>query len=234
MITLHQPKRAFGLPCPSAFCVKLEAYLRMAEVPYELLEGEPTGAPKGKVPWITHRDKAIGDSSLVVDYLKREFGDPLDGKLSVKEWALGHAMQKMLEESLYFVSSYSKWADDESFAIYAEELFQGMSEEQRAYVPEMVRGKVLEKFKAQGIGRHSSAEVYAIGCKDVVSFTALLGDKPYLLGAAPTSFDACALGVIGNLKDGPFKSPVQDEIKASAALSGYIDRMRASYFSDLA
>ena len=39
MITLHQPKRAFGLPCPSAFCVKLEAYLRMAEVPYELLEG---------------------------------------------------------------------------------------------------------------------------------------------------------------------------------------------------
>ena len=234
MITLHQPKRGFGLPCPSAFCVKLETYLRMADIPYELADGEPTDAPKGKVPWITHGEKSLGDSSMIIDYLKTEFGDPLDGKLSAYDWALGHAIQKMLEESLYFVSSYSKWADDEPFAIYSAELFKGMPEDQLAYVPDMVRGKVIEKFKAQGIGRHAKAEVYAIGCKDVASFIELLGDKPYLLGETPTSFDASALGVIGNIKDGPFKSPVQDAIWANATLCAYIDRLRATWFADLA
>ncbi len=233
MIVLHQPKRGFGLPCPSAFCVKLEIYLRMAGIEYKLEEGEPTDAPKGKVPWITHGDDLIGDSSLIIDYLKQQFGDPLDARLTESEWALGHALQKMLEESLYFVSSYSKWADDESFSIYAAELFQDMNEEQLAYVPDMVRGKVIEKFKAQGIGRHSSEEVYRIGCKDVVSFSRILGDQNYLFGDAPTSFDASALGVIGNIKDGPFPSPVRDAIRADAKLSDYIDRMRKAWFSDL-
>ena len=49
---LFQPKRAFGLPNPSAFCVKLETYLRMAQIDYELAIGDPRDAPKGKVPWI--------------------------------------------------------------------------------------------------------------------------------------------------------------------------------------
>jgi len=234
MITLHQPKRGFGLPCPSAFCVKLETYLRMVGIPYELADGEPTDAPKGKVPWITHDGQSIGDSSLVIDYLKTTFGDPLDGNLSAYDWALGHAIQKMLEESLYFVSSYSKWAEDDAFAIYSAELFKGMPEEQLAYVPDMVRGKVIEKFKAQGIGRHGKAEVYMIGCKDVASFIELLGDKRYLFGEAATSFDASALGVIGNVKDGPFESPVQDAIHANRTLCAYIDRMRAVWFADLA
>jgi hypothetical protein len=205
----------------------------MAEIPYELVEGEPSDAPKGKIPWVTHFGEEIGDSSLIIDHLKKEFGNPLDGNLSPIDWALGHSIQKMLEESLYFVSSYSKWAEDDSFAIYAAELFQGMPEEQLAYVPDMVRGKVLEKFKAQGIGRHSSEEVYTIGSKDVHSFSALLGDKQYLLGDSPTSFDACALGVIGNIKDGPFASPVQDVINDDKKLSEYIDSMRTIYFADL-
>ena len=42
---LFQPKRAFGLPNPSAFCVKLETYLRMAEIDYELALGDPREAP---------------------------------------------------------------------------------------------------------------------------------------------------------------------------------------------
>ena len=41
---LYQPKRAFGLPNPSAFCVKLETYLRMADIPYEVAAGDPHGA----------------------------------------------------------------------------------------------------------------------------------------------------------------------------------------------
>jgi glutathione S-transferase len=232
VLTLYQPKRAFGLPNPSAFCVKLETYLRMAEIPYEAAVGDPQGAPKGKVPWIDDDGHVLGDSTFVIDYLKQKHGDPLDDWLTSRQLAEGHAIQKMLEESLYFVSSYSKWVEDDGFAIYSAELFAGMPTEQLEYVPDMVRKLVIEKLKAQGIARHSRAEVYDLGIRDVVAFAALLGDGPFLFGEQPTSFDAIAFGVIGNLKDGPFTGPVQDKIRSIDNVVSYIDRIRVRYFAD--
>jgi glutathione S-transferase len=232
-LKLFQPKRAFGLPCPSAFCVKLETYLRMAEIPYELAAGDPREAPKGKVPWIDDDGYVLGDSAFVIDYLKQKFGDPLDGRLTSRQQAEGHAIRKMLEESLYFIASYSKWSGDDAFAIYSAELFAGMPAEQLEYVPAMVRKKALEKFDAQGIARHNDEEIYALGVQDVLAFGELLGERPFLFGDQPTSFDASAFGVIGNLKDGPFPSSVQDAAQSTANVAAYIDRIRRQYFADL-
>jgi glutathione S-transferase len=232
-LKLFQPKRAFGLPCPSAFCVKLEAYLRMAEIPYELHAGDPRGAPKGKVPWIDDNGHVLGDSSFIIEYLKKKHGDRLDGILTPRQRAEGHTIQKMLEDNLYFVASYSKWSDDDAFALYSAELFAGMPAEQLEYVPAMVRKKALEKFDAQGIGRHSDQEIYALGIRDVQAFSELLADGPYLFGEQPTSFDASAFGVIGNTKDGPFASPLQDAVRNTRNVAEYIDRIRAQYFGDL-
>lgn len=234
MLILHQPSRAFGLPNPSAFCVKLETYLRMAGIPYTIAAGDPRDAPKGKVPWVDDDGNAIGDSALIIEHLKRKHGDPLDGRLTAREFALGHAIRKLVEESLYFVSSWSKWAEDDGFATYSAELFAGMPDEQLQYVPDMVRKRALDKLAAQGIGRHDRDEIHAIGVQDVDSFGALLGDGPMLFGDEPTSFDASAFGVIGNLKDGPFPSPVRDRIRQRANIAAYIDRIRETYFSDLA
>ncbi len=231
---LYQPKRAFGLPCPSAFCVKLEMYLRMAEIPYERAEGDPRSAPKGKVPWIEVDDFVLGDSAFIIDYLKQQHGDPLDGQLTPRQQAEGHAIRRMLEDNLYFIASYTKWADDEAFAIYAAELFDGMPAEQLEYVPPMVRKKALDKFDSQGIGRHNEAEIYALGIQDIEAFSTLLGDKEFLFGDQPSSFDASAFGVIGNLKDGPFKSPVRDAARSTTNVSDYIDRIRQTYFADVA
>ncbi len=53
MIKLYQFDPAFGLPNASPFCMKLETYLRMAQLPFEI---EPATlqafnkAPKGKMP----------------------------------------------------------------------------------------------------------------------------------------------------------------------------------------
>jgi len=213
--------------------VKLETYLRMTDTPYTIAVGDPREAPKGKVPWIEIEDRVIGDSALIIDYLRSTHGDPLDGRLTPREQALGHAIQKMLEESLYFISSWSKWVEDDNFAIYSAELFAGMPAEQLEYVPDMVRKRVIDKLEAQGIGRHSRAEIHAMGVQDVAAFGELLGDGPWLFGDQPTSFDASAFGVIGNLKDGPFPSPVRDHIRNTPNIATYIDSIRQQYFSDL-
>jgi len=233
-LRLYQPRRAFGLPNPSAFCVKLETWLRMAGIAYTLAHGDPRDAPKGKVPWIDDDGKILGDSTFIINYLKKKHDISLDSWLSPQQQALGHALQKMVEESLYFVSSWNKWVEDEGFAIYSAELFAGMPAEQLEYVPEMVRKRAIEKLHAQGIARHERDEIYALGIADVAAFGELLGDGPFLFGDRPTSFDAGAFGVIGNLKDGPFDSPVRDRIRATNNIADYIDRIREQYFSDLA
>jgi glutathione S-transferase len=233
-LRLYQPRRAFGLPNPSAFCVKLETWLRMADIPYTVAQGDPRDAPKGKVPWIDDDGKVLGDSTFIIGYLEKKHGNPLDSWLSRRQQALGHALQKMVEESLYFVSSWNKWAEDEGFAIYSAELFAGMPTAQLEYVPEMVRKRAIEKLHAQGIARHERDEIYSLGIGDVAAFSELLGEGPFLFGDRPTSFDASAFGVIGNLKDGPFDSPVRDRIRTTKNIADYIDRIRTQYFSDLA
>jgi glutathione S-transferase len=217
--------------------VKLETYLRIAGIPYELANGEPTDAPKGKVPWIVDRhaegEVTMGDSSLIIHYLKSAYGDAVDGWLNDEQFAVGHATQRMLEENLYYVSSYSKWVDDQGFDIYSAALFKHLPDEQKDTVPAWVRGKVIAKLQAQGIARHTPEEVYAIGGRDIEAFGVLLGDKPYLLGDKPSSFDASALGVIGNIKDGPFPVPIRAQIRNTANVASYINRMRATFFPDL-
>ena len=230
---LFQPARAFGLPNPSAFCVKLETYLRMTGTPYDPALGDPREAPKGKVPWIDDDGHVLGDSTFIIDYLKKKHGDPLDGELTPRQQAIGHAVQVMLEESLYYISSYTKWVEDDGFAIYSAELFAGMPAEQLEYIPAMVRKRVIEKLSAQGIGRHASQEVYELGIRDLLAFSELLGDGPFLFGEQPTSFDACAFGVIGNIKDGPFAGPVRDTANSTQNIAQYIDRIRGQYFSDV-
>jgi hypothetical protein len=64
----------------------------------------------------------------------------------------------------------------------------------------------------------------------VESFGGLLNEADFLFGDEPTSFDACAFGVVGNLKDGPFPSPVRDALRESAKISSYIDGIRNRYF----
>ena len=45
MIQLHQFAPAWGMSA-SPFCLKLETYLRMAEIPYEVVIGEMGKAPR--------------------------------------------------------------------------------------------------------------------------------------------------------------------------------------------
>jgi len=62
--------------------MKLETYLRMAGLQFEIPAASVRaigGAPKGKLPYIEDAGRTAADSTLVIDYLKATYGDPLDG-----------------------------------------------------------------------------------------------------------------------------------------------------------
>lgn len=56
------------VPTPSPFVLKLETYLRMAKIAYEVDKSDIWG-PKGKTPWISINGQHVSDSQLIVEFL---------------------------------------------------------------------------------------------------------------------------------------------------------------------
>src|SRR5437870_12328426 len=98
MITLYQFAPIWGLPDLSPFVTKLDAYLRMVELPYQTVRANYWEAPKGKLPAIEDRGNKLGDSTLIVEYLKATYGDKLDSHLSPRDHATALGMQRLIEE----------------------------------------------------------------------------------------------------------------------------------------
>ena len=69
MLTLYQFEPALGLPNTSPFCMKLETYLRMTGLDYQVdTSADVRKAPKGKLPYIEDQGKIIPDSNFILDY----------------------------------------------------------------------------------------------------------------------------------------------------------------------
>jgi glutathione S-transferase len=80
-IKLFQFPRMFGIPNVSPFCCKLETWLRIAQVPYEVVDTpDPRVGPNGKLPFIEDAGMRIPDSSFIVDHLVKTRGVDPEGR----------------------------------------------------------------------------------------------------------------------------------------------------------
>jgi glutathione S-transferase len=233
MITLHQFGPAFTLRTASPFGLKLEAYLRLAGIPYrvEPFAGNPGKAPKGKIPYITDDDgRQMGDSGLIIEHLVKKHGDTLDAHLTPAERAVGHALRRMTEEGLYFAILYSRWIDDAGFAVIGPVFFAAMPAPLRPAVGMLVRRNMRNTLKAQGTGRHTREQIYALGNADLQALSDALGDKPFFLGDKPTSYDAAIYGTLHNLMKVPTGTPLTAFACALPNLVAYCERVTKRCF----
>jgi glutathione S-transferase len=104
MITLYQFAPVWGIPNLSLACVKVETYLRMVNLPYEVRSALPTKGPKGKLPFIEDQGKKIADSRFIIEYLKQSYEVDPDKDLNEQERVISNAMQRMIEDDLYWVA----------------------------------------------------------------------------------------------------------------------------------
>jgi hypothetical protein len=143
MIKLYQFPAAWGLPNPSPYCMKLEVYMRLAEIPYEIVTWQdPRKAPKGKLPMIEHDGHRLPDSEFALHFLAERATVDLDGHLSPAERATGYAVQKMLDEGFYWTGVYSRWVDDRVWPTIKKQFFGHMPPVLRDILPAMIRRKV--------------------------------------------------------------------------------------------
>lgn len=231
MIRLHQFAPAFGLPNASPFCMKVETYLRMAGLPFETVnDGNIMKAPKGKLPYIDEDGTQVADSSFIIDHLKQRHGDPLDAALTPLQRAQGTAFQRLLEEHLYWALLHTRWVDAQGWPKTRDAFFGSMPPPLRWIVPLLARRGIVAELRGHGMGRHSPQEIAALGCLDITALADFLGDKPFLLGDAPSSFDASTHAFLANLLWAPFDTPLRAQSQARPTLAAYCQRMKARYY----
>lgn len=232
MIKLYQFRPMWGLPNVSPPCMKLETYLRMAKIPYEIVpNADIRKAPKGKMPFIEHEGKLMGDSNLIIEYLKEKFGDPLDQHLSPSDKAVSLAFRRMLEENLYWVGVYVRWGIDENFKKVSEAFFSFLPFPLRLIIPKVARKNILKQLYGHGMGRHSSQEIFEIGKKDLSAVSDFLANKPFFLGNQPTTVDATIYAFLANILWAPIESVVKEHAKRLKNLEAYCQRMKEKFYS---
>jgi glutathione S-transferase len=230
MLTLYQPPRAWGAPNSSPFCTKLETYLRMADIPYQV-ETSVRRAPKGKVPFVRFEGRMLSDSSRIISLLKTQLGDTVDGHLTPHEQALGRLCQRTLEEGTYWSLLYDRWVPDDHFELVRNTLFSDWTGRAlRLIVPDLTRKRVLTMLFAQGISRHDREWVYDAAARDVSAVSDVLGGRPYLFGDTPCSFDA----VLYAFSSAIWKTPFAHRFAAPPEnVRAHLERMHRRYFPEL-
>ena len=188
MIRLYQYEPAFGLPNASPFCMKLETYLRMAQLPFvapQITWREIGRAPKGKLPYVCDGDTVLADSTLVIDYLKATYGDPLDAWLSAEQRAVALAFQRLLEENLYWALLHSRWIEPQGWAMTQAAFFGALPVPLRWIIPPLARRGMRHQLRGHGMGRHTTQEIHAIGQRDITALADIWATRPTLWATNP-------------------------------------------------
>jgi glutathione S-transferase len=231
-LIVHQIPGAWGLPTVGPFSLKLEAYLRITAIPYHaVIDATPFKGPKRKLPWIEHEGRKIGDSGFIIEYLEQRFGCDPNAGLSAAERAIALSLRRLIEENLYWVLVYDRWLVQANWPVTRSVVLGMIPLPLRAVIAPLARRGVRRQLMGHGIGLHSTAEIHAIGQRDIGAIADVLGDKPYLMGNTPTEIDAVAYGVLANIMLVPIESPVKHAALERKSLVDFVERIRARYFA---
>jgi glutathione S-transferase len=226
MLTLYGFGPLFGLPDPSPFVLKTLTQLKMSGLPFAFEKATPRDAPKGKIPFIRDGDVVMGDSVFILDHLKRAHGVDLDAHLTAGQKSLGWALERMLEDHLYWAIIHARWAIDENFEKGPSQFFAGAPEE----VKREAQARVRENLQGQGFGRHADAEIADLAARDFAAASDLLGDGPFLFGDKPCSFDATLFGFTASAATPFFDSSIRQAAERCPSLVDFQWRMMDRYF----
>ncbi len=233
MITLYTFGPGFGLPDPSPFVTKVEVLLKMAGVPYKTESTGLSKAPKGKLPYINDNGTVIADSTFIRLHLEQQHGIDFDKGLSPVERGVSWAFEKMCEDHLYWAMVDARWMNDANFNAGPRNFFQAVPAVIRPAVSALVRRRVRSYAKAHGMGRHSGADIEALGIRDLDAIASFLGEKPYLMGNELCGADATIFAFVAGTLCDRFETQLRTATERHINLVDYRNRLMRRFFPQL-
>jgi glutathione S-transferase len=232
MLTLYQFPTSFDLPNTSPFCMKLETYLRMANIAYEIkIVQNPARAPKGKLPFIKDDGKVIADSSIIIDYLKQKYGNSLDSHLTPTQLAQNVAWSRLMDEHLYWTIVYSRWIDPVNWIKLKPVFFGKIPPLIRNLVAWKVQRNMQQQIDRHGMGKHTQSEIYQMGVDDLNAMVVQLGNQPFFTGDKPCSIDASVYSYLASIIMVPIDTPMKVFAMSHDNINQYCNRMKVKYYS---
>lgn len=186
MIVLYGFGPAFGLPDASPFVMKTEVQLKMSGLPYRLDTNALLKRPKGKLPFIDDDSRLLADSTFIRKHLVLHHGVDLDHNLSPHQRALCWAIERLLEDHLYWAIIHLRWMLDDNFAQGPAHFFDPLPEAERGYARQQAREYFRAALHAHGLGRHSPEEIAELGETSLSALAVLLApifDAPLVQAA---------------------------------------------------
>jgi glutathione S-transferase len=233
MITLYTFGPAWGLPDPSPFVTKAEMLLKLAGLPYEKAAKGLSGAPKGKLPYLSDEGKIVADSTFIRLYLEARYGIDFDAGLSPAERGAAWAAEKLCEDHLYWLIVHARWMDDANFARGPAKFFAAVPAPLRPVVKRVVRRQIRRDLRGQGLGRHSEAEREILASRALDTLAALLADKPYLMGEKPCGADATLYAFVTGTLCPLFEARMRNAAASHPNLVAYGERLTREYYPGL-
>ena len=237
MLKLIQSSQGLGLPNPSPGCMEMETWLRMTKIPYEVGALDMAAAPKGKIPYIVEDDGTkLGDTSFIIEHLKKTRGVDPDAHMSKRELAIAHTVRRMMKEHFYWFVAVNRYTYEENWDTYKRMLAPewtppGLTEEQQFAVLEEVRKMIRGQMHASGVGRHPPQDALALAIADMDAVVAVLDGKPFLGGEKPCSADAALYAYLANVIDVQgMMAPIKEYGLKQKPLVSYCARMRNLYW----
>ena len=231
-IVLYAAGPGFGLPDTSPFVLKTEVQLQMAGLRYDKRLTIPPQAPSGKLPYIEDQGEIVCDSTFIRAHIERKYEVDLDEGLDVGQRAQAWAIERMLEDHLYFAMVWFRWVDPENFAKGPAHFFDRAPESDRAALRQQMQGRKADDLRAQGIARHTPEKIAELGVRSIDAMAVLLGNRPYLFGDRCSAVDAMAFGVLAAVATPFFTSPLRAGLERHDTLLAYVDRMMGRYFAE--
>uniref|UniRef100_A0A069DSK3 Putative failed axon connections fax protein/glutathione s-transferase-like protein n=1 Tax=Panstrongylus megistus TaxID=65343 RepID=A0A069DSK3_9HEMI len=242
VIYLFQFSRTPVIPSLSPYCLKVETYLRLAELKYENVDHKMKfRSKKGLLPFIELNGEEIADSTVIIKELAQKFGKDLDAGLDNNQKNVSHAMISMIENHLFWVVMW--WRTK-----HPDNIIRGYKMNLQHFLgSRMPNGllnflfkysynrKGLKKVKAHGIGVHKPEEINEFGQHDLKVLSEMLADKPFFFGDEPTTLDVVAFANLAQIYfiEKELQYSLQEFMQDSCGnLVGHVNRMKERCFPD--
>ncbi|KCZ92416.1 glutathione S-transferase family protein [Hyphomonas johnsonii] len=231
MITLYGWGPQFDCPSPSPYVMKTEIQLQMLGVAFDRAVADLDAVPKHKAPYVMDGDLLVQDSNFIRAHFEKKLGRSLAAGLSDEDSVTSWALERMAEDHLATVMAMERWLKDDNFFKGPAAFFSDVPEPARAGVMKEVREGIAAGQYARGMGRHTEAERMQLAAWDLQAIAIQLAGQRYLFGDEPTVADASVSAVLISCATEFFDTPLTGLVRDHTNLVGYMDRMKAKYFT---